>query len=116
MLTFQLMTFQLKVGILSICSCHLPASIVIDNCSSYTGGLDYKPISDQQLTFSADLLEADITVGIIDDFLFEHNESLLVKMELISEPFPGLIVVDNVSITIIDNNDGMFVIIEGGVF
>lgn len=66
------------------------------------GGSDYKPISDQQLILSADVLEVDIPIYIIDDFLYEPDEILVVIVELISEPFSGIMV--NISITIIDHD------------
>lgn len=49
-------------------------------------------------------------MGILNDILHEDDEIFLVKMELISEPFPGLMVVtDNVTITILDDDGMIFV-------
>ena len=104
MLVFQLTTSRPLVG-LPLYTLSAP----ISQCFP-VGGSDYSALRDQQFTFSAGLLELSIAVDIIDDFLYEHDEIFLVKMELISEPFPGLTIdKDNVSITIIDN-DGRFII------
>lgn len=52
------------------------------------------------------MLQNAITVNITDDFLFEYDEVFLIRVELISEHFPGLSLQSNVTVTIIDN-DGM---------
>lgn len=70
----------------------------------FAGGLDYTSISNEWLTFSSNVLRNDITINITDDLLFEYNEVFTINMTLISEPFPGLRLLNNATVTIIDND------------
>lgn len=104
---------ELEKIIVNISTHDISAQGNVTNCSwncalscSPIGGLDYASISDEQLTFSADLLEMDIMINIIDDFLFERDEAFIISIQLISEPFTGLRLQNNITITIVDN-DGM---------
>ena len=71
----------------------------------FSGGLDYTPIN-KQLNLSTEIHESNISIHIMDDHLYEGNETFLIVIDLISAHVSGLEVVNNVTVTIIDN-DGM---------
>ena len=83
-----------------------------------TGNMDYKP-RPFSLTFRASVNSIPVIVGLIDDNIFEGNETFTLTIDYDPSSLPNNVIVtepSEVVVVISDNNDGKCILIHAYVF
>lgn len=70
------------------------------------GELDYSPISDELLTFTPLISQNDVIIDIKSDIFYESVEYFNISVKLVSQPYEGLFLPQDITISILDD-DGM---------
>lgn len=107
------MTFLLKVNDRR----HLYVQLSVTNdCCFPAGELDYSPIYDELVIFSPMISQNDVIINITSDIFYESVEDFNVSVILVSEPYEGLFLPPDITISILDddgNTDRLLCLVVG---